>query len=197
MLFFRKYLLLFLFGIITYGSFSQTVQLDSNQVVTDSNAKKKLLNFDFSSKNHSPTRATLFSAVLPGLGKIYNKKYWKIPIVYAAFGASIYFIDLNNKGYQRYLQAHRDYEQDPTSLNNFNGANSIEELIFYKDYYHKYRDMSYVITVAIYLLNIIDSNVDAHLYYFDVSEDLSLHIEPCLISTQNRPTAAIKISFKF
>lgn len=151
---------------------------------------------------HSPHKATFYSAIMPGLGQAYNKKYWKMPIVYAAFGGVIYGIAFNTKYYNRYRRAHRDILlQDPGNTYYLHedmrpgGINSEEEMIAFlsspsnaqwyetalknkKQYYKKYRDLSYIGLGLVYVLNLVDASVDAHFKTFDVSNDLSMHFEP-------------------
>ncbi len=130
-------------------------------------------------KQHSPGKAALYSTILPGLGQAYNKKYWKIPIVYAGLGTTIYFIYWNNKYFNLYADAY-DLRIAGGS-DQFAGIYTTENLITLQNYYRNNRDLSVILTVLIYGLNILDANIDAHLYNFDVSENLSLRIEPTLI----------------
>jgi len=122
-------------------------------------------------------RATVMSAFLPGLGQAYNKKYWKIPIIYAGLGGFTYMYLKNNEEYVFYrenLQAIHD--GDPATENT-----TIYEdwqLKSLKDQYKKNRDLAIIGFFAIYALNIIDANIDGHLITFDVSDDLGLHIDP-------------------
>ncbi|WP_282036913.1 DUF5683 domain-containing protein [Saccharicrinis aurantiacus] len=151
-------------------------------------------------KLHSPHKATLYSAILPGLGQAYNKKYWKIPLVYAALGGLVYAIDFNSTYYSKYKTAYRDYViQDPNNtsyldvlprpyekedLINESGGQSELGVWFEgalenkKNYYKRYRDLSYVGIVLVYVLNLVDASVDAHFKTYDVSNDLSIHWEP-------------------
>lgn len=130
---------------------------------------------------HSPKKATLL-ALIPGAGQAYNRKYWKMPIVYAGFGATIYFGITNGNDYNLYRAAY-DYKTG-TSTNVSQQA--IEEaerytadnLITLRDYYRRNMELSWIITAAWYIVQIIDANVDAHFFYYDVSDDLTLHIEP-------------------
>jgi len=125
----------------------------------------------------APRRATLLSAVLPGLGQVYNKKYWKIPIIYAGLGSLGYMFAVNNKEYNYYrknLIAEND--NDPTTLNATRYRS--EDLKILKVQYRKFRDFAAIGIGLIYLFNIIDANVDAHLKTFDVSDDLSVRIDP-------------------
>jgi len=122
-------------------------------------------------------KATFMSTLLPGLGQAYNRKYWKIPIIYAGLGGFAYMFGVNNKEYTYYrtnLQA--IYDNDP----NTNNSTLYQDwqLKSLKDQYKKNRDLSLIGFFAIYALNIIDANVDGHLVTFDVSDDLSLRISP-------------------
>jgi len=128
---------------------------------------------------HSAKKATLFSTFLPGLGQAYNKKYWKIPIVYAGLGTTIYFIYWNQDNYTEYSDAF-DIRQ-AMGEDKYKGIYTTEQLIILQNYYRNNRDLSIILTVVIYGLNILDANIDAHLFDFDVSEDISLKIEPALI----------------
>lgn len=129
-------------------------------------------------KYHSPKKAALMSTFLPGLGQVYNKKYWKLPIIYVGFGALAYSINYNQMKYKTYLNDLKD-SYDGT----YTGAYQQDQLNTLQHYYHRYRDLSVIGAAALYLLNIIDANVDAHLYTFDVSEDLSFRIHPAVINT--------------
>ena len=120
----------------------------------------------------APSKAAFYSAVVPGLGQAYNKKYWKIPIVYAGIGAGIYFYNQNTKDYNRFRDAYKrrlaGFEDDE-----FQGI-STERLIDAQRNASKNRDVSIIVSIAFYLLNIIDANVDAHLRQYNISDDLSL-----------------------
>jgi len=127
-----------------------------------------------------PSTAALYSAVFPGLGQAYNGKYWKMPIVYAAMGTSIYFVIWNQKNYDVFLEAYRirlsggidDY---------YNILKEEKQLISWMDFYRNQRDMSILITIGLYAFNILDAYVDAHLSNFNISNDLSMRIEPAVM----------------
>lgn len=145
----------------------------------------------------SPSRAAFYSAILPGLGQAYNKKYWKIPIVYAALGTGIYFYITNNKNYNRYRRA---YKSRLAGFNNdeFQGiVTDNNALIDAQEFYQRNRDLSLLLTVVAYVLNIVDANVDAHLLQFNVSDDLSLrpHIDQNEVDF-NR-SLGLTLNFKF
>lgn len=156
--------------------FSQVNTNDSNAVNTVNDSLKKAENTK--KKMYSrPRRAMLMSAVLPGLGQGYNKQFWKIPIVYAGIGGFAYMFITNNNEYKFYRKnVIAEYDNDPATLNTsgYSGENAQLEKLRFK----KYRDFAAIGMGFIYLLNIIDANVSAHLKTFDVSDDLSIHITP-------------------
>lgn len=122
-------------------------------------------------------KATVMSAVVPGLGQAYNKKYWKIPVIYAALGGLGYWGINNHQQYKYYSNNLRAlYDEDPNTLNTTPYSSS--QLISQKNYYKKYRDIAIMAGAIVYAINIIDANVDAHLKTFDVSDDLSLKVHP-------------------
>ena len=135
-------------------------------------------------KKHEPKKATLYSAVLPGLGQAYNKKYWKIPVVYAGIGTIAFFLDMNNDGYRDYRQAY-DYK---TGVNTdvsdevIKIANrySADNLITIRDSYRRNVELSWIVMAAWYGLNIIDATVDAHFFEYDIGDDLTLKVEPTI-----------------
>lgn len=142
-----------------------------------------------------PARAAFYSAVLPGLGQAYNKRYWKIPLVYGAIGASIYTYDFNQKNYLRYRTAYKrriaGYNDDE-----FQGLiASTDRLIDGQDFYKRNRDRSMLFIVGFYLLNILDANIDAHLKQYNVSSELSF--KPYFDTTVNTPSAGMRIALTF
>ena len=164
--------LLFLFAALV--SFSQNETYDVEEA--DTTGTEEISEKDpFAS--HPPRKATIMSAVLPGLGQAYNKKYWKIPIVYAGIGTCVYFIVENGKSYRRYrdaLIAVRDDDPNTVNTTQFNGS-QLDQL---QDTYRRWLDLSYVSLAAVYILQIIDANVDAHFFHFDISDDISLNWSP-------------------
>lgn len=123
----------------------------------------------------APAKAAFYSAILPGLGQAYNKKYWKIPIVYAAIGTGVGIYAYNNKNYHNYRDEYKrrlagtEDKSDPK----YNYL-SDQQLISAQKQFQKNRDLSLMITIGIYILNIVEANVNAHLMQFNVSENLSL-----------------------
>lgn len=141
-----------------------------------------------------PTRALWLSLVLPGAGQIYNHKYWKLPIIYGGFLGCAYALNWNGQMLSDYSQAYLDImDSDPNTKSyekmlplNYNIAGREEQFqeIFKnkKNYYRKYRDMSIMAFAAVYALSVIDAYVDAELSSFDISEDLSLQVQPAVIT---------------
>ena len=126
---------------------------------------------------HDPTKAALLSAAIPGLGQAYNKKYWKIPLVWIGLGAFGYFIQWNNDRYQ-YYRRNLIYEvkQDPDHPNE-TGLDQAT-LKSARDTYRRSRDQLALYGILFYLVQIVDAHVDAHLIEFDVNQDLSVRLEP-------------------
>ena len=125
----------------------------------------------------SPSKAAFFSAVFPGAGQAYNKKYWKIPIVYAGIGISIYFYVQNNKDYNKFRDIYKrrlaGFTDDEYWGNGATPIISSDRLVDAQKTAKRNKDTSIAVAVAFYLLNIIDANVDAHLRQFNVNDDLS------------------------
>ncbi len=170
-----KYLLTaFVFFMVTTIVVAQkdSLQINTNQD-TIVEAKK-----DYKEYNPlAPAKAAFFSAILPGLGQAYNGKYWKIPIAYAGLGVSIYFYLDNDRQYDRYRDAYKrrlaGFKDDEFYVNPANPRVSTDALIRAQKFYQRNKEISLLVTAGIYILNIIDANVDAHLQQFNVSEDLS------------------------
>lgn len=163
----------------------------------------------------SPRKAILYAAVFPGLGQIYNRKYWKLPIVYGGIAGLTYAISWNNGYYRDYLAAYTDIKDDNPNTNRWHKVlpygmdpNSIDTQWFTnvlqqrKDRFRYYRDLSYIITFGVYLLSIIDAYVDAQLFNFDMTSDLSMRMAPAIIRDErwNNPGNAslgFQLSFNF
>lgn len=157
--------------IICFFSFSfQVVVAQQNELKIET--KKTILNDSINPL--APSKAAFYSAILPGLGQAYNKKYWKIPVVYAAIGTGVYFIIDNNKKYNAFRDEYKarllgtNDPNDPTF-----GKLSESSVIRGQKFYQKNRDLSILITAGIYILNIVEANVDAHLLQFNVNDDLT------------------------
>lgn len=154
-----------------------------------------------------PTRAAFYTAVVPGLGQIYNKKYWKLPLVYAGIGVPAYFWADNNSNYNKYRSEYKKrlqgvHNQDDPIF----GELDNQRIADGQDFYRRNRDLSVVITVGFYILSIVDANVDAHLMQFNVNENLS--IKPVLditnpmqwnptLNLNNQLQYAVNIQYNF
>lgn len=127
------------------------------------------------SLTRTPRKAALYAAVLPGLGQIYNQKYWKLPLVYGGIGTFAYFINRNSRYYKdlKSKLIDPDYE-----LKYFDGQYSNDQIESGMKTYKRWRDMSIIGTAAFYVIQIVDATVDAYLFDWDVGEDISLRIEP-------------------
>ena len=113
-------------------------------------------------------------SIFPGAGQIYTKKYWKVPIIYSALVTSGYFIIDNNKKYKKYRDTYLD--RNNGIIDNLNYSNS--ELITLKDYYKRNREISIMLFSLTYILNIIDASVNAHLFQYEIDENISFKIDP-------------------
>ena len=188
-----------------------TIDIESIASEIDTSAIKLKTEF-----KPDPKKAIIYSAIFPGLGQIYNRKYWKLPIVYGGFLGCVYAITWNSNQYNEYSNAIRDFNDDNPDTNSwtrFKGAmnadvsawSSSEKANFTnrlqrgKDFYRRYRDLSYIITVGVYALTMIDAYVDAQLFDFDISPDLGMRVEPVLFekSAYNSRSLGLQCSFKF
>ena len=145
-------------------SLSEAERFRADTLYADSLLTDSLQNdFDYT---HSPMKATLYALVLPGLGQAYNKKYWKIPIVWAALGGVGYAINFNT---QKYQQAVIEYQKDPSQNNEYKLRG-----------WRRYMELSYIGLVVVYTLQVLDAYVDAQLYNWNVNDQLSLGVAPSL-----------------
>lgn len=175
---------------------------DSLQLRKDSIkiAKKR----DWATWRPNPKRAMWLALVLPGAGQIYNRKYWKLPIVYGGFVGCAYALRWNNQMYRDYSQAYLDLmDDDPNTqsynqflhlgaqIDNSNKARYQKLFKSRKDTYRRWRDLSVFCLIGVYALSVIDAYVDASLSEFDISKDLSLRVEPTIISN-NRERNPLK-----
>lgn len=150
----------------------------------------------------SPARAAMLSATLPGLGQVYNRKYWKVPIIYAGFGTLAYFVDFNNTNYRKWRRAWlARVDGNPNTIDDF-PLHSTDVLERAMNYYRRNLEITYMLAAGLYLLNILDASVDAHLMDFDVGERLSLGLKPvrtpaAFDQLSSRHTAEISFTLRF
>jgi len=127
---------------------------------------------------HSPKKAAIMSACLPGLGQIYNRKYWKVPLVYAGLGGFGYFAWYTGSQYKTYKTAYiYRTDNDSSTIDDFPEYSDVQ-LKENVDFYRRYRDLNIILAAGFYVLNIIDASVDAHLFTFDVSDNISFRVQP-------------------
>lgn len=152
-------------------------------------------------------KATTLSTICPGAGQIYNKSYWRVPIVIGGMASTIYTIDWNNRGYKRFKTAYAlrvDYDKNPDkypggAADEFRGAYSATFLKNLKDSYRRNRDLCILLTAGVYMLQIIDAHVDAHLQDYDISDDLTMNLEPYIDYSpeESQPLFGFNLSLKF
>lgn len=146
-----------------------------------------------------PLKATMLAVALPGMGQIYNRKYWKIPLVYAGFGGLVYAIGKNSSFYSTYMKAYQDFIDDIPETKSFmelEGLRGVDpasydritnlktythyqdQMLRLIDYYKRYRDLSYIGIGFWYIITILDANVDASLFNYDVTNNLDISVMP-------------------
>lgn len=148
----------------------------------------------------SPAKAAFYSAILPGLGQAYNKKYWKIPFVYGALGSGVYFYDVNNKNYNRARTAYKQrINNKPDEFDGIDGNIflSNDALIRAQKIYKKDRDLSLLVTVGLYFLQIIEASTNAHLLQHNVDDNLSFSPQIFQNSITNKSVVGASLNFNF
>ena len=174
-------------------------KFDSISVVVDTTFSKKEMKQDWSTWRPDPKRALWLALVIPGGGQIYNRKYWKLPLVYGGFIGCMYAMNWNNTMYKDYSQAYIDLMDNDPNTQSYNqflhlGMKITTEAdkkryqdIFRKrkDKYRRWRDLSFFVMLGVYALSVIDAYVDAELSVFDISDDLSLKVEPTIINNRS------------
>lgn len=189
-----------LFFFYFYG-FAQTetdtipANIDKNVVIDSTIIVREPMNI------LAPSRAAFYSAVLPGLGQVYNKKYWKVPIVYAALGTGVYFYLDNDKVYKRYRNAYKSRLAGHTNDEFYGDGQapkvSNDGLIRAQNTLRRNKELSLLITFGIYALNIIDANVDAHLLQYNLDENLALKPHFEYNEQENSTNLGVTLNFKF
>jgi hypothetical protein len=171
---------------------------DSISVVVDTTVLQKEMVDKWSTWRPDPKRALWLALVIPGGGQIYNRKYWKLPIVYGGFIGCLYAMNWNNTMYKDYSQALIDLVDNDPSTQSYNqflhlgmqitpsNASRYEDIFKKrKDKFRRWRDLSFFVMVGVYALSVIDAYVDAELSVFDISDDLSLRVEPTIINNRS------------
>lgn len=182
------YILFFFVGSIIYSQ-TDSLKVEKNTQIAVKDSIVKNDAYD----PLEPSRAAFYSAVLPGLGQAYNKKYWKIPIVYAGIGTGIYFYIQNTQEYNRFRNIYKrrlaGFEDDE-----FQGI-STDRIIDAQRNASRNRDVSLVVAIGFYLLNIVDANVDAHLRQYNISDDLSLSPQININPLNAKPQYGFSLNF--
>lgn len=161
--------------LMTTAAFAQS----DSAVVVSQKATDTLTTNTKMEKVHNPKVAIALSAVIPGAGQIYNRKWWKVPIVYACLGTASYFIydfSTQTKRYKMEYRYRTTGELD--KLDPKLSMNSDDNILAERNFYRRYMEISIAALAIVYMLNIIDAAVDAHLYYFDISDNLALSVQP-------------------
>ena len=147
----------------------------------------------------APSKAAFYSAILPGLGQAYNKKYWKIPIAYALIGTPLYFYIKNDKDYDLYRDAYKRRLAGFAQGSNGDPFPNVSDdgLIRAQQQLRRNKELALLITIGMYALNIIDANVDAHLLQFNVDEDFTVRPHFKYNQRENNTDLGFTLNFKF
>jgi len=205
---FQKIIIILILQLICY----QQIIIAQDTVAVSRPAKHKFI--------AEPLKATMLAFAFPGLGQIYNRKYWKIPLVYAGFGGMIYAIGFNTTRYNDYMKAYQDFTDNikqtdsyvkfitaidqskydpvvyPDTYEPSNASWVKDGLLKSVDYYKRYRDLSFIGVAAWYLLSALDANVDASLFNYDISDNLDLGIAPVQMPVPGYPGAGLTVSLR-
>lgn len=188
----KLFIYLFITALTVFNSYAQKI---SNVKIKDT-ISASTDNF----KPLSPAKAAFYSAVLPGLGQAFNKKYWKIPIVWAAMGSGIYFYHTNNSNFNRARTAYKlRINEKPDEFDGLNGNIFLtkDALISAQKSYKKDRDLSLLVTVGLYVLQIVEASVNAHLLQLNVDSDLSVSPQIIFDETNKKAIVGASVNFKF
>lgn len=190
----RKFLLSILCFSFTLCSLGQTI--DNKQIKQDTTTSitKEIIS---KTKTHSPAKATLYSTFLPGLGQVYNKQAWKVPIIYAGAGTATYFAIYNYKGAQKFKKEYNLRANGIEKGRNPDYTNFPDQSIYNLYYaYEKNFELSIMAGSLVYILNIVDAMVYGHLFDYDISPNLSLNLTPyCLPSITSKPSFGLSMRF--
>jgi len=175
---FRKYSTYFIFHILFVSvGYSQENKIIKKDTTNNQQEINDTIN------KHRSSKASAMSAILPGLGQVYNHKYWKVPVIYGALGALSYFAVFNYKKHNEFKNEYKYRSGDTTKIiknHNLDIYTDKEELLLQFENYKRQGDLFVFGAVVVYILNIVDAAVDAHLYSFDVSDKLTLEIQPTI-----------------
>lgn len=183
------------------------VKDSTGKVVASSKVRKGLWRDSAGNRTFEPRKAAIYSAICPGLGQIYNKKYWKVPIAWAAVGIPIYTFFDNKKWYNRLRYALEVGDMSPTDPSYSESLDKVDSklqkfviqgrsdvLLNWRNEYRKNMDYSILFTLLFWGLNVVDATVDAHLKGFNVNDNLTMQVKPALLSNS---TIGVSLVFKF
>jgi hypothetical protein len=185
---------------------SLIVKDTTGKVVAGSKVKKGFWRDSTGKRTYEPRKAAIYSAIVPGLGQIYNKKYWKVPIVYAAVGIPIYTFFDNKRWYNRTRYAlavvtSPNFPNNTDSIDNVHSqlqplvkGGQASSILNYRNEFRKNMDYSILFTLLFWGLNVVDATVDAHLKGFNVNDNLTMQVKPVILSTQS---IGVSVVFKF
>ena len=140
-----------------------------------------------------PGKSTVYSILFPGLGQIYNGEYWKIPIYWGAIAGGVYFYSTNKRNYERYKWIYDQASSTDPEVEK--PPITAENALYYRDIYRRYRDYSILATALFYVVQIVDANVFAYMQDFEIDDDISLRVEPTVISPDYAQAPAMGLGF--
>ena len=159
------------------------------------------INYKRGEPSQHPGRATIYSILLPGLGQIYNQEYWKVPLYWGLMAGSVHFYYTNNVNYRRYKRIHNE-ATDPEIA--YSGPITAENALYYRDVFRRYRDWSIAAILLSYFIQVIDANVFSYMMDFQVSDDLTMDLQPTLIvpdtgyaTLDGSPAVGMRLGFRF
>lgn len=189
------------FSVITVNNLQAQIETDEDTVsfMTDEDLELE----EKSKARHSPKKAGLYALAFPGLGHIYNKKYWKLPIVYGILGGMGYWVGTNIRDLNGYTNALKAQLGDPPDNNaSYKGVSDVTQLRSRRDQFKNSMDLSIILTIVVYALQVGDAVVDAHLFEYDVNEDITVALKPSVssfsaINTSFTPNAGLSFVVNF
>ena len=200
-MFFKKNILLLFFALVVANLFGQKDTISTKNKKTDLKIKGKLKIQQGIYDPLAPSKAAFYSAIFPGMGQAYNKKYWKVPIVWGALAIPAYYYQINNSDYKRYRTAYRLRKaglQDEFTLDNGTEVISLTTLETAQETLQENRDFSLLSGIILYVLQILEASVNAHLLQFNTDDNLSLR--PTFMSDPVKfeaPTVGLKFKYTF
>lgn len=187
---------LYIFFVLIYLTISQSYSQESSVL----KIKDTIFENSISYNPLSPSKAAFYSAILPGLGQAYNKKYWKIPFVYATLGSGVYLYSVNNNNYNRVRNAFKlRLNNKPDEFDGLGGNIFLSEdaLISAQKSYKKDRDLSLLVSVGLYVLQILEASTNAHLLQHNVNDNLTINPKLIKNTFNNKTIVGAQINFNF